>query len=475
MLLNKLARSVTAVCVLAIGAGVAVADTICVPDDYPTIQGAIDAAVDGDEICVTPGTYPERIALIGKEVRLYSLDGPATTIIDAGGSGSVVTCSGATERTRIEGLTITGGQSSYGGGVRLSGRAVVIDCIVTGNLGHDAGGGMHIGAGHPTVIGCVITANEGGSLQGGGGVYCESATIVDCTISGNHSYETEQAGSASGGGVRSGDGTWLVGCRVIGNVAHHAGLVAGSVAGGGVFGAGWLVNCVIAENVAEGEPGVAGIGGGVAEFVFAGELRLINCVVIDNRAEDEMSGEARGGGAYGATLINSVVWGNAPDQLDEVEAVYSCVQGGWPGIGNITADPRLDDNGRLQAGSPCIDAGHNWAAPADTLDLDEDGRTNELIPFDLDGNPRFNADEIDFDPGCGVPVVVDMGAFEYQFDPVEEILVADVDGDGMVAFTDLLAVLAAWGDCDADCCLADVDFSWEVDFGDLLLVLANWT
>ena len=48
----------------------------------------------------------------------------------------------------------------------------------------------------------------------------------------------------------------------------------------------------------------------------------------------------------------------------------------------------------------------------------------------------------------------------------------DVDRNGLIEFADLLAVLAAWGDCDA--CPEDVDGSGSVDFGDLLAVLAAW-
>lgn len=69
------------------------ADTILVPKDYPTIQQAIDAAVDGDEIIVAPGTYREAINLLGKAIHLHSSDGPDVTTIDAAGLGtSVVTC-----------------------------------------------------------------------------------------------------------------------------------------------------------------------------------------------------------------------------------------------------------------------------------------------------------------------------------------------------------------------------------------------
>ena len=49
--------------------------------------------------------------------------------------------------------------------------------------------------------------------------------------------------------------------------------------------------------------------------------------------------------------------------------------------------------------------------------------------------------------------------------------VADIDGDGIVSFSDLIAVLAAWGSSDW---LTDVDADLTVGFGDLLIVLAAW-
>ena len=99
-----------------------------------------------------------------------------------------------------------------------------------------------------------------------------------------------------------------------------------------------------------------------------------------------------------------------------------------------------------------------------------------MIPFDLDGSPRFNADEADFDPGCGLPVVVDMGAYEYQFDAVDQILVADIDGDGVVSVQDLVEVVLAWGMCARDdCCLSDLDLNGQVDVSDLVAVILNWT
>ena len=48
----------------------------------------------------------------------------------------------------------------------------------------------------------------------------------------------------------------------------------------------------------------------------------------------------------------------------------------------------------------------------------------------------------------------------------------DLDGDGLVAVADLMALLSAWGPCDE--CAADLDGDGVVGVQDLLVVMANW-
>ncbi|NNF41746.1 MAG: hypothetical protein HKN62_01635 [Phycisphaerales bacterium] len=66
--------------------------------------------------------------------------------------------------------------------------------------------------------------------------------------------------------------------------------------------------------------------------------------------------------------------------------------------------------------------------------------------------------------------------FDFAFDIVERVCPADIICDGNVGFADLLAVLAAWGECTGSCiyCDADLDDSCDVGFADLLTVLAAW-
>ena len=117
----------------------------------------------------------------------------------------------------------------------------------------------------------------------------------------------------------------------------------------------------------------------------------------------------------------------------------------------------------------------NWGVPPDTTDVDDDGDVRELTPLDLDGNPRF-ANGPGEDTGCGVPVVVDMGAYEFQGNPPPpmSIYLGDLDGDGVVGINDFLDLLAAWGACTETCCLADLNLNGNVGVLDWLLMLVNW-
>ena len=101
-------------------------------------------------------------------------------------------------------------------------------------------------------------------------------------------------------------------------------------------------------------------------------------------------------------VINCIIWGNYQQQVYSsnypVTITHSCVQGGAVGEDNIEDDPLFIDavNGdfRLQAASPCIDAGKN--------------RGPVFMPLnDLGGNFR----QIDGN-GDGA-AVIDMGAYEY--------------------------------------------------------------
>jgi len=113
-----------------------------------------------------------------------------------------------------------------------------------------------------------------------------------------------------------------------------------------------------------------------------------------------------------STLTNVIMWGNTASSSAEIShsdgtltVTYSNIQGGYPGTGNINANPlfvdadgpdnivgTLDDNLRLQSGSPSIDTGNNAAVPTG-------------VTTDLEGKPRIQNG------------TVDMGAYEYDTPP----------------------------------------------------------
>ncbi len=62
--------------------------TITVPDDYPTIQEAINNAGEGDTVFVRNGTYYENV-VVNKRISLIGED-EDTTIVDGNGTGNVI-------------------------------------------------------------------------------------------------------------------------------------------------------------------------------------------------------------------------------------------------------------------------------------------------------------------------------------------------------------------------------------------------
>jgi hypothetical protein len=144
--------------------------TLIVPDEYPTIQAAINASDHGDEITVMPGSYAGRIDFTGKNITLRSDDPEdpeivAATIIDGAGAGTVVTFGGGeTNAAVLRGFTITGG-----------------------NAGNANGGGILVGNGSaPVITGNVITRNEatygaGVTVTGGAAPVIESNVFIDNT------------------------------------------------------------------------------------------------------------------------------------------------------------------------------------------------------------------------------------------------------------------------------------------------------
>jgi hypothetical protein len=95
-------------------------DELHVPSEYPTIQAAIDAAIDGNMVTVLPGTYTgagnRDIDFLGKAITVRGVSGPANCIIDCNGSPNephrgFYFHNGEGPNSILSGLTITNGYS----------------------------------------------------------------------------------------------------------------------------------------------------------------------------------------------------------------------------------------------------------------------------------------------------------------------------------------------------------------------------
>lgn len=382
-----------AVAVLLVGTSALAQLTLEVPStDYPTIQSAINAALDPPGhtvIGVAAGTYYENLGWRDKSIELIGA-GAGLTIVDANvdhdeypGPGRCLVMAWVPDTAVVNGFTFRNGAPPAGqqraGGVFLYiSSPTLIDNIITGNEA-DLGAGVGIDIGcAPTFIGNVITDNHAGSWGGGLYVFTSAPTFINNTISDNSAVR--------GGGLS----LWKTSATLTGNTItdNWAGL------GGGVY-IQWiekpgdpsptLTNNLIARNVATSH------GGGV--WIHRSSPILTNNTIVDNE----------GGGFYHSqfdpqnpVITNCILFGNTVyDVVGEPCTVTYCDIGEgpwwvWIDPTNISADPMFVGGGdyHLDDGSPCIDAGDN-AAP-------------ELPLTDKDGNARIVAD------------YVDLGAYEWQ-------------------------------------------------------------
>jgi len=119
--------------------------TIVVPDDYPTIQEAIDAASSGDTILVSEGTYAEGPIYVGKSLTILA---NGSVIVDGLHQGNVFFIY-AFDVT-IRGFTIknSGALPSYSG-VFLLGTE---NCIVSGNTIINSSAGIWVDSRQPNLV-----------------------------------------------------------------------------------------------------------------------------------------------------------------------------------------------------------------------------------------------------------------------------------------------------------------------------------
>ena len=368
--------------------------------DQPYDVGSMTASfelVDGVEMY---GGYPSggggpKTRIVAKNPTILDGNiGDPNTAID--NSYHVVTGDNLTAGTIFDGFIIKNGRAgvygdpksphAYRAGMDLGDCSLKIrQCTFQDNYAALGAAAIGVEAGSPVISRCIFLDNMvGGYEQGGGGIVFGPDTVAPVVMN----------------------------CCFLGNL--------GTKQGGGVVS--WASDLTIGNSVFSGNLAYFGAG-----FYNGGHATLANCSFTLNA----YNGVWQDNADVGSLVVhNCILWGNGDgggglesDQLSVGDGTppvihYSCVQGwtgGWGGVGNIATNPLFvdadgpdnspgsaDDDLRLYGKSPCIDAGSNAWAPLDLADLDGDGNTLELVPYDLAMKGRFYGTSID------------MGAYEYR-------------------------------------------------------------
>ncbi|RJP74933.1 MAG: T9SS C-terminal target domain-containing protein [Candidatus Zixiibacteriota bacterium] len=290
----------------------------------------------------------------------------------------------------IEGVRAAGLYfEAWGGGVYIEGRMNVRHCTITDNYAHvpqafGTGGGVCFYEGsYGLVEYCHIVRNwadSGGAIITG--IWCQVTIRYNCIE--NNIGGIETGGIYIGGGTR---------CIIHDNIISNNRDLYGWDGGGGITLWGpWT--CEVYNNLIINN-GTYGVGGGVFLRYWHSNYdlpRIYNNTIVGNRAREG------GGGIYilrmyyetaSPLIFNNVIWGNQSPQGAQImggggspapwNITYNAVQGGWPGLGNIAADPLFTAGpggdfylSQWEAGqpqqSPCVDGGDpaSWLLPGTT-------------------------------------------------------------------------------------------------------------
>ncbi|UCG46986.1 MAG: right-handed parallel beta-helix repeat-containing protein [Phycisphaerales bacterium] len=272
--------------------------------DFPTIQDAVDEAVDGDQVILEPGTYTGQgnsdIDFGAKAITVRSTepDNPAIVAATIIKGHAFSFRSGEGPDSVVDGLTVAQGTAAVGGGITCRHSSPTIrNCVIRECCAVSHGGAIALEDSNSTISNCIITANA--AVEMGAGIACMwegRPVIANCLFTGN-------SVDWAGGAIASSN------CDLT------------------------MSNCTLTSNKAQNPAGTDGWGAGIC--IWGGALTITNSILWDNDAN------------HGPEI--AMLRANAPSQA----AVSYCdVQGGhakvyaeegctliWDNTSNIDVDP----------------------------------------------------------------------------------------------------------------------------------------
>ena len=278
-------------------------------------------------------------------------------------------------------------------------------------------------------------------------------TLINCTFLDNW--------ASQGGGISNGGDPILIGCTFSGNLAQNGGGMSNYGSGPELS----IAYCTFSGNSAE-------LGGGIF-YSFNARMKMSNCTLADNLAPEgnAIAGEPTESSLPGyIELTNCILWDgdnaifdSRPDSLTTV-ITYSDVQGGWPGEGNIDADPCFvnpgywanadDPNIAVEPNNPdavWIDGDYHLKSEAGRWEpISQSWIQDDVTSPCIDaGDPNTPIGHEPF-PNGGI---INMGAYggtveaskSYFGKPVcKTIIAGDINGDCKVDFDDLMILMDHW-------------------------------
>ena len=422
--------------------------------DFVDIDTALEAAVDGDQIVVEPGTYTLTAGPLdfrGKQVTLTASAGPDDTILDAAGqTGCIRMTQGEGADTVVSGFTLTGATSSA---LALEGASPTLrNLVVRDNVSEDGGGGAGLrvtGGGTPRVEDSLFEGND--SLVDGGAIVIEQGSITLQNV-----RFVENTSDLRGGAVAVFDPVEPVTLANVSFLDNRSGtggavytegdlngtavlfLANGAATGGAVACVGaalGLTNLTVAGNFADE------VGGGLVATSCT--ATLTNAVVAYNKAPfGGAVGTVEDSGDNAIAFYYSSFFRNGPEPFHGVSAPE--------GEGILEVDPGFQfyvddlssagDDLHLHPGSGLIDAGHPDEAFNDT-----DGTRSDIGAY---GGPFADTAYAQDTDGDTMP---DGWESAHGLEPSINDAAYDADGDGLINLIEYQAgLLPEQADTDGD-------------------------
>ncbi len=318
--------------------------------------------------------------LDGQGQSLFYVTADATidgfTITNGGGSSGVAIFNFQSSSPTIRNCRFINDHNTRWVAIRSVGSSPTIANCLFSNMKYWYGPVANFSSSPAIIVNCTFDRCSGGDSNAILNYSGSDSIITDC-------FFTNNSGATSGGAIYN----WESSPTITGSIFHqnHA-----SDFGGAIYNATGsfpsITNCVFYGN----NVGVQG-GGAIANDGWghqpASSPTIINSTFYDNWCRIHSPPyPTKGGAIYSryipSTITNSIFWNNSaaidPEIHDAFGGVsnvtYSNIQGGYPGEGNIDADPLFVDpdneDFHLSLDSPCIDTGTSIDAPDDDIDGD---------------------------------------------------------------------------------------------------------